>query len=100
LQLNVIFLKLSKKIPPPPTNTFVQSKVAPLHATKAYRSTGRAPLLDGNELRARATVYPGERNPVPINYEAHWALEPVWTFWRRVKSLVLAIPYLVAIPSN
>jgi hypothetical protein len=29
-------------------------------------------------------------SPVPIEYEAWWALKPVWAFWRREKSLAPA----------
>jgi hypothetical protein len=28
-----------------------------------------------------------ENNPLPIEQEAEWAPEPVWTFWGRKKSL-------------
>jgi len=32
-------------------------------------------------------LFPLERTPVSIEYEAGWAPEPVWTFWRREKYL-------------
>jgi hypothetical protein len=32
-------------------------------------------------------LYLQERTPVPIEQEAGWATEVVWTFWRREKSL-------------
>jgi len=28
-------------------------------------------------------LYPGERTPVPLEWEAEWAPELVRTFWRR-----------------
>jgi len=34
---------------------------------------------------ATAALPPGKEPPVPIGYEAGWALEPVWTRWRREK---------------
>jgi hypothetical protein len=33
-------------------------------------------------------LYPGERLPVPIGYEAGWAPESVWMTWRREKSCI------------
>jgi len=32
-----------------------------------------------------------KRNPVPIEYEAGWAPEPVWTFWKTDESLTTEI---------
>jgi hypothetical protein len=34
------------------------------------------------------TLYPRERTPVPIGYEAGWASEPVWTWGQIKKSFV------------
>jgi len=31
--------------------------------------------------------YLQESNPLPIEYEARWAPEPVWMLWRRENSL-------------
>jgi hypothetical protein len=33
---------------------------------------------------------PGERAPVPIGHKGGWPPEPVWTLWRRDKSLTRA----------
>jgi hypothetical protein len=33
-------------------------------------------------------LYPGKLSPLPTGYEDGWAPEPVWTLWRREKSLV------------
>jgi len=50
------------------------------------------PALDGGEwLTSRTFRFtPQERTPLRIGQEAGWALEPVWAFWRREKSLFLA----------
>jgi hypothetical protein len=59
------------------------------------------------QLYVLATLPPQKRNPVPIAYEAGWALQPVWIIWRRWKLFASARiqtpnrPYLslVAIPT-
>jgi hypothetical protein len=38
------------------------------------------------QLHAPATLPPGKSPPVPIEYEAGWASESVWTQWRRERS--------------
>ena len=35
------------------------------------------------------SLYPWDTMPITIEWEAAWAQEPVWTLWRREKSLVL-----------
>jgi hypothetical protein len=35
------------------------------------------------QLYAPATLSPGKKPPAPIEQEAGWAAEPVWTTWRR-----------------
>jgi hypothetical protein len=35
------------------------------------------------------SLYPRERTPAPVEQEAEWATEPVWTFWRQEKSFSL-----------
>jgi hypothetical protein len=57
-------------------------KVFCVHTMKAY---SRIMVLDGGE---RSTSCPGcfipqKRKPAPIAYEAGWAIQPVWMFWRR-----------------
>ena len=57
-------------------------KVFHVHNMKVY---SRIVVLDGAE---RSTSCPGrftpqKRKPAPIAYEAGWALQPVWMFWRR-----------------
>ena len=36
-----------------------------------------------DQSHAPAALPPGEEHPVPIEQEAAWALEPVWSFWKR-----------------
>jgi hypothetical protein len=36
-------------------------------------------------LHAPGPLLPGKEPPIPIGYEAEWALEPVWTRWSREK---------------
>jgi hypothetical protein len=36
---------------------------------------------------------PRNRTPVPISREDEWAPEPVWTLWRKEKSLRESNPY-------
>ena len=68
-----------------------KGKVVPVHAMKAYRgSRGIVPLNLNLDARWRWVVnltpwqlYPWGRTPVHTEYEAVWAPEPVWTFWRR-----------------
>jgi hypothetical protein len=57
-------------------------------------SRGIAPLILNLGTRWRWVVcftplplYPRQRSLVPIKQKAGWALEPVWTFWWREKSL-------------
>jgi hypothetical protein len=66
---------------------------------KAYKaSRGIAPLILNLSIRWKCVVnsapwalYPHGKNPsVPIDQEAGWASELVWTFWRREKSLATA----------
>jgi hypothetical protein len=38
-----------------------------------------------SQLHAPAALPPGTELPVPIEYEAGWAPEPVWTRWWREK---------------
>jgi hypothetical protein len=38
------------------------------------------------QLYAPAALSSGEEPTVPIEYEAGWATEQVWTLWRRGKS--------------
>jgi hypothetical protein len=39
------------------------------------------------QLHTQARLPPGKEPPVPIECEAGWATEPVWTLWRRGKYL-------------
>jgi hypothetical protein len=39
------------------------------------------------QLHAPATILPGKESQVPIVQEAEWAQDPVWTLWKREKSL-------------
>ena len=41
------------------------------------------------QLQALAAAPPGKKVPVPTEYEAGWAEEPVWTFWKRQKIRLL-----------
>jgi hypothetical protein len=66
---------------------------APYHED-VRESRGIAPpfltsALDGGEWPASHPGHftPGERFPVPIGQEGGWASEPVWTLWRKEKSL-------------
>jgi hypothetical protein len=70
-------------------------KVVPAHVMKACR--GRRAIAPfvlnlGSIWRPMINftlrpLYTRERNPVPIEYDAGWVQEPVWTFWRGEKSL-------------
>jgi hypothetical protein len=42
------------------------------------------------QLHAPAALPPGNEAPAPIEQKAGWAPEPVWTLWRREKSLAPA----------
>jgi hypothetical protein len=42
------------------------------------------------QLYAPADLTPGKEPTVPIEYEAGWAPEPLWTLWSREKSLATA----------
>jgi hypothetical protein len=37
-----------------------------------------------------AALHTGKESPVPVGKETEWAPEPVWTLWKREKSLDLA----------
>jgi hypothetical protein len=39
-----------------------------------------------DQLHDPAALTPEKELPVPIEYEAGWAPEPVWTQWRREES--------------
>jgi hypothetical protein len=73
--------------------------VVPVHEVKAYRgSRHTAPLLLNLGSICRWVVnftswllYLWERTPVPIESEAGWAPELVWTFWRRKKSFACTV---------
>ena len=42
-------------------------------------------VLDGgNDIDEAPSALTRERMPVLIEWEARWAPEPVWTFWKRV----------------
>ena len=71
----------------------------PVHIMKEYwetRGTASVILKLGTRKRLAvrftplATLLPVKKAPVPIEQEVGWAPEPVWTFWRRQKSLVPA----------
>jgi hypothetical protein len=54
-----------------------------------YTSTDSWPrhLLEASgQLHTSADLPPGKELPLPIDYEAVWAPEPVWTTWREEKS--------------
>jgi hypothetical protein len=40
------------------------------------------------QLQAPAALPPGEKLPVPIEQEAGWVPESVWTLWSREKYLL------------
>jgi hypothetical protein len=42
------------------------------------------------QLHVQAALPPEKKPPVPTREEARWASEPVWTLWRREKSLAAA----------
>jgi hypothetical protein len=73
-------------------------KIFSVHAMKAYSgSRGIAPLILNLSTRWRWVVnftpqllYPQKISLVPIDYDAGWAPEPVWTFCRREKCSVCA----------
>jgi hypothetical protein len=48
-----------------------------------------APVGESSKFHVLATLCPGKEPPVPIGLEAGWTPEPVWTMWRREKS----VPY-------
>jgi hypothetical protein len=64
-----------------------------------YGGGGIAPLfltpaLDRGvcaQFHSPAALSPGKEPPVPIAQEAGWAQDPVWTPWRREKSLAPAV---------
>jgi hypothetical protein len=73
----------------------MKGKVAPVHAIMAYMGSSGINLVLRN-LTARwrwvATIPPPslylrERTPVPVEQELRLLPEPVWTIWRRGKSL-------------
>jgi hypothetical protein len=38
-------------------------------------------------------LYPRERNPIPIEKEASWAQQPIWTVWREKYLVTTAALY-------
>jgi hypothetical protein len=65
-----------------------KSKIVLYHAFNVYRgSRGIAPLMLNLGARWKCVIIftslPLERTPVPIEWEAGWASNAVWTFWRR-----------------
>jgi hypothetical protein len=48
------------------------------------------PLEVRGQLHASAALSPKKKLPETIVYEAEWAPEPIWTLWRRQKSLASA----------
>ena len=68
-------------------------KVVPVHAMKAYGgSRGIAPLILNLDTRREwFSSHPStSRTPGPNEYEDGWAPEPIWTFWKRDKSVASA----------
>jgi hypothetical protein len=65
---------------------------------KAYRgSGGAAPFILNLRTRLRLVVYftplpfkTREGPPLPVEEQAGWAPEPVWTIWKREQSLALS----------
>jgi hypothetical protein len=41
------------------------------------------------QLQNRTALIPGKEAALPIGEEVRWASEPVWTMWRKEKSLAL-----------
>jgi hypothetical protein len=66
-----------------------KGKVVPAHAMRGYRGSGNIAVFIPN-LSTRWELYSREGTPVPVEWKAGQAAEPVWTFWRREKSVVLA----------
>jgi hypothetical protein len=68
-------------------------------ATNSYRrSRGMAPLIPnlGSRLRWVVDITPcpqhrGERTPMPSEQETVWAPGPIWTIWRKEKSLATKV---------
>jgi hypothetical protein len=58
-----------------------------VHVMKVYIGVDVTSTLDRGEWSAPTALTPGKYPPVATEQEPGWALEPVWMFWAREKSL-------------
>jgi hypothetical protein len=61
-------------------------------------STSQYAKVSG-QLHVQPVLAPGQKTPVPTEYETGWAPEPVWTLWRTYMSMPEIEPRLHGRPA-